>query len=131
MECLSEPLVPVTVIVYVPVLAVEETVIFRADFAEPPDTKVAEDELRVAVRPEGAVAFSETVPPNPLREFNVIVEDPEDPRLIVMADGDAEIEKSGVATGMKLVVTGLPTPVARSYPALAEYPFDPIITSRK
>ena len=36
------------------------------------------------------------MPANPLREFTVIVEVPEDPALMVIGLGDAEIVKSGV-----------------------------------
>jgi hypothetical protein len=35
------------------------------------------------------------------------------------------------SVGVKLVVTGLPKPVTRSYPTAAEYPFDPLVMSRK
>ena len=55
------------------------------------------------------------MPANPLREFTVIVAVVEDPALMLIGlGGDAEIEKSGVVGGAKLVVTGLPKPVTRS-----------------
>ena len=68
---------------------------------------------------------------NPLRAVTVIVEVPEDPLLIIREDGDADSAKSEVVEGVKLVVTGLPRPVTRSYPVPAAYPFDPLVMSLK
>jgi hypothetical protein len=91
---LNDPLVPVTVIVYVPVLVLLATVIVSVDF---PEVEI-EVGLRLTVNPVGAVADSVTVPVNPLRAVTVIVEVPWDPLLIFNEAGDAEIEKSGVVT---------------------------------
>ena len=97
---LSVPFVPVTVTAYVPAAAVDGAVIVRVDEADPPDVTVSEDELRDAFRSVGADAASETVPLNVLSDATVIVElCEEDPARIVKADGDAEIEKSGVVAG--------------------------------
>jgi len=106
----NDPLVPITVTVYVPVLVLLATLIVSVDFPE------VENEvgLRLAVNPVGAVADSATVPVNPLRKVTVIVEVPEDPLLMLSVVGDADSEKSGVVEGAKLVVTGLPRPVTRS-----------------
>ena len=68
----SVPLVPVTWIVYVPVLVLLATVIVNVDF---PEVEI-EVMLRLAVNPVGATADSVTVPVNPLRAVIVIVEVP-------------------------------------------------------
>ncbi len=47
---------------------------------------------------------------------------------VVAETGPTEMLKS---CGAKLVVTGLPRPVTRSWPMAAEYPFDPDVMSRK
>jgi hypothetical protein len=124
---LSDPLVPVTVTKYVPLLALLGTVIVSVDW---PDV-VTEVGLRSAVQPVGAVAESPTVPVNPLRAVTVIVDVPKDPLGIVKVVGDVVSEKSGVAEAVKLMVTGLPKPVAKSKPGPAEYPFDPLVMSLK
>lgn len=85
---------PVTVIVYVPVLVLLATVIVSVDF---PEVEI-EVGLRLAVNPVGAVADSLTVPVNPLSAVIVIVEVPRDPLLMLKDAGDAEIEKSGEVT---------------------------------
>jgi hypothetical protein len=97
-EWLNEPLVPVAVTVYVPAATVEGAVIVRVDEADPPDETVTVDESRDALQPVGADVASPTVPLNPLSDVIVIAEVPEAPAVTAKADGDAEIEKSGVAT---------------------------------
>ena len=99
-EWFNKPLVPVTVTMYVPAVADVGTVIDSVDVADPPDATVSEVGLTDALQPVGAVTVSETVPLNALSDFTVIVEVPEAPALIVRADGDAEMEKSGVVTGV-------------------------------
>lgn len=99
-EWLNEPLVPVTVIVYVPAVADVGTVIDSVDVADPPDATVSEVGLTDEFQPVGAVTVSETVPLNVLSDFAVIVEVPEAPALMVRADGDAEMEKSGIVAGV-------------------------------
>jgi hypothetical protein len=98
-EWTNEPLVPVTFTVYVPASVVDGTVIVSVDEADPPDETVSEGGLGDALQPFGAVAASVTVPLNPLSDVTFIVEFPEAPALIVRADGDADIEKSGVVIG--------------------------------
>ena len=107
-ECVSKPLMPFTVTVYAPRAAVVGTLIVSVDIADPPDATVSEVGLTDTVQPVGPVTVSETVPLNLLSDFTVTVEVPVAPRLIVRADGDAEMEKSGVVTDVKLVVRGLP-----------------------
>jgi hypothetical protein len=95
-ECVSEPLEPVTVTVYNPGAVPDGTGIDSVDEADPPDETVSEVGLRLTIQPTGALVISETVPLNPLREVAVIVELPEVPAWTVKEDGEAETEKSGV-----------------------------------
>jgi hypothetical protein len=107
---LNDPLVPVTITEYVPLLALLGTVTVSVDWPEVKDCG-----LRLAVQPVvGALADNVTVLVNPLRAVTVIVEVPDDPFPMLKDVGNAEIEKSGVVEGVKLVVTGLPKPVTRS-----------------
>jgi len=108
--CINDPLAPVTVTEYDPLLALLGTVIVSVDV---PDV-VRDVGLGVAVHPLGAVAESETMPVNPLTADTVIVEIPEAPFLMFRDVGAADSEKSGVVDGVKIVVTGLPKPVTRS-----------------
>jgi hypothetical protein len=110
MVWLNDPLMPVTVTEYAPLLALLGTVMFSVDWP------VVEIEvwLRLAVQPVGAAVESVTVPVKPLRNVIVIVEVPEDPLPIVNVAGEADSEKSGVTEVVKLVVTGLPSPVTKS-----------------
>jgi hypothetical protein len=88
-ECVSEPLVPVTVTVYVPAAAVPGLNVS----VEPPlpETLVG---LSVALEPEGIPETARlTVPANPLTGLTVIVLLPAPVRL----DGEAETVKSGLA----------------------------------
>jgi hypothetical protein len=66
---------PVTVIVYVPLLMLLATVIVSVECP----AVVIEAGLRLTVNPDGAVADSVTVPVKPLRAATVIAEVPEDP----------------------------------------------------
>lgn len=80
---------------YVPDLMLLETVIFSVDVPE----AVIDVGLRLAVSPLGAFeSASATGLLNPLRDFTVIVEVPEDPLLMFRDVGEAEIEKSGLVT---------------------------------
>ena len=90
--CLIEPLTPVTVAEYVPTAVAVGTVTVNVDGL----LGVNSVGLRVVVSPPDAVEVSVTELVNPLREFMVIVEVPEDPALIVIGLGEPDIEKSGV-----------------------------------
>lgn len=90
--CLIDPLMPVTVAEYVPTSVLVGTVMVNVDVP----LGVIDVGLRLVVSPPDAVEVSVTWLVNPLREFMVIVEVPEDPALIVIGLGDADIEKSGV-----------------------------------
>lgn len=117
-EWLSKLLVPVTVTVYVPALVPSGTVTFNVDVRDPPDATVSEVGLRVAPKLVGTdAATSETVLLNPLSDVTFIVELPEAPALIVRADGDAEIEKSGDVTPPAAYASVLPYPYAEFHPA--------------
>jgi hypothetical protein len=98
-EWLNEPFVPVTVTTYVPAETAVETVIVSVDEADPSGATMSEDGSRPALKPVGADTASETVSSNPLSDATVVVELPEDPAEIVKADGEAEMEKSGVVIG--------------------------------
>jgi len=90
--CLMDPLTPVTVAEYVPDAVVVGTVTVNVDVP----LGVIDVGLRLVVSPPDAVEVSVTELVNPLREFMVIVEVPEDPALIVIGLGEPDIEKSGV-----------------------------------
>src|SRR5207302_9373892 len=87
-ECESDPLVPVTCTVNVPVELVP-----TASVAVPePVTLVG---LIVAPIPGDVVTVNETSPEKPLNAVTVMVEVPEDPWTIARLDGLALMEKSG------------------------------------
>jgi hypothetical protein len=67
-----------------------------------------------AVQPDGRVVERLTVPVNPLREFMFMVVEVWVPANVVSEFGVAETLKSGEGGAAKLVVSGLPTPVAKS-----------------
>ena len=61
-----EPLVPVTLAAYVPVIAVADAVTFNAEVAVPPEDRVTLDGFRVRFCPWGAVFVCKlTDPANP------------------------------------------------------------------
>lgn len=87
-ECVSAPLVPVTVTVYVPAMPEHE----RVDVPEP----VTLVGVRVQVSPVVGLMLDAmfTIPLNPLRAVTVIVEVPAAPALTVAIVGFAEVVKS-------------------------------------
>ena len=101
------PLLPVTVIVYVPVPALLATFIVRVDF---PEVEIVFG-VRLAVNAGGAVADSVTVPVKPLRGVTVIVEVPEYPLLMVKDVGDADSVKSGLVTWTVKVIVCIKVPL--------------------
>ena len=90
-ECDSGPLVPVTVTVYVP--RVEELKL-HVDEAEPPEVKERIDGLQDALRPADGLIDCErlTLPANPPRLVNVMVEVPLDPDGKFTVVGLADME---------------------------------------
>jgi len=96
-ECTNVPLVPVTVIVYVPGVVVAVVLIVSVDVPEPPATLVG---LRVAVTPVAGytVSVSDTVPVKPLSDEIVTVDVAPDPAFTVKLFGLALMVKSGTTT---------------------------------
>jgi len=86
--------------VYVPVGAVDGTVIERTDDPEPPDTMASEVGVKVTVQPAGTgVMVKPTVPAKLLTEVIVIVELVEVPAAMFKADGEADSETLGAGGG--------------------------------
>jgi hypothetical protein len=110
--CTSDPLVPVTVTGNVPAACPAGTIIVSVEVPGP----VTEGGLGVAVHPVGALTVRATVLVNPFSAFivNVVVPCCLFAVFIVTGLGEAEIAKSSVVTAVKVVVRGLPKPVARS-----------------
>jgi hypothetical protein len=114
MLCTTDPLVPVTVTGNVPAVCEAGTVIVSVEVPEPPVTEVG---FSVVVHPDGKPLVARpTVPVNPFDGLIVIVVVPLYVLevFITIGLGIAETEKSGVVTGAKFVVRGLPKPVTRS-----------------
>jgi hypothetical protein len=78
----------------VPVKVELVEVIVRVDVVDPPEVRVIVLGLTETVRPEGAVADSETGPEKLLKLVNRRVELAEIPGLIMRLEGLAETEKS-------------------------------------
>jgi hypothetical protein len=97
-EWLKEPRVPVTVTVYVPA-PIDDGNIDSVEETDPPEETVNEDGLSEVVKPFGADAVRATVPLNPLSDVTVMIGLPEPLGAIVKADGEADIEKSGLLGG--------------------------------
>jgi hypothetical protein len=116
------PLVPVTVMGYVPVGALEATVKVNVEVPVP----VIDPALKPADTPDGSVDVdSPTGKLKPPLTVLVIVEVPELPSTTETEAGEAETLKPGVATVpanalIRPLPFGLPHPVARSYPVVAE-----------
>jgi hypothetical protein len=106
-----DPLVPVTVIVYVPggVELVEDIV--RIDVAVPPSTTLVG--FNETVSPAGLFADNTMAPVNPLMAATVMVEVPVWPGFKVMLDGLAVMLKHGESVTMtETVVECASTPLA-------------------
>jgi predicted cation transporter len=95
--CVSEPDVPVTVTVLVPVVAVEDAVKVKVDVALPFAGGVTGLGEKAAVTPLGSPeALSVVAELNPLRLVTVMVLVAVDPRVTLTALGDADTLKPGV-----------------------------------
>jgi len=82
------------------------TLTVRVDVAVPPEVRVTEVGLNVAVTPVGAPETERlTVPAKPLSEVSVMVDAPDPPGAIVRDVGEAVMEKSGGAVTVRLMVT--------------------------
>jgi hypothetical protein len=128
------PAVPLTVMVYEPATVVEAT----ARVIEEVPAPEIEEGLKVTVTPAGAPdAVKATAVLNPPVTVLVMVELPELPCTTVTELGEAVRLKPGVAEAdpasafMRLTPFGLPQPVARSYPVVAESPLLPLTMSWK
>jgi len=114
-ECVFPPPVAVTVTVAAPTVADELADRVRVDDPEP--GAAIDDGLKPAVTPEGRPeADNDSAALNPPDIVVDIVEFPEPPWEIVTDDGDAVIEKSGIAAAvtvrLSVVVWVFPPPVA-------------------
>ncbi len=112
-ECVSAPLVPVTVTVYVPGTALFLTLKVSVDVPVPPADSVTVGGLNDTVTFEGTPDVdSVTVPLKPFSEVRVMVVEPEDWRGIVRDVGEALIVKSapGPVTESVYVVLWLMAP---------------------
>ena len=95
--CVSEPDVPVTVTVLVPVVAVEEAVKVNVDVALPFAGGVTGLVEKAAVTPLGSpAALSVVAELNPLRLVTVMVLVAVDPRVTLTVLGEAATVKPGV-----------------------------------
>lgn len=115
------PEVPVTVILYVPTTVDEATVIVMVEVPAP----VIEPGLKPTVTPVGwPLADKKMAESNPPVTVLVIVECPELPCATETEAGEAERLKPGVEPPASALIRplpfGLPQPVAKSYPMVAE-----------
>jgi len=129
-----DPDVPVIVILYVPVAVVEATANVAVELPDP----VIDIGLNVTVTPAGwPLAVRPIAELNPPVARVVIVEVPELPCTTETDPGEAETLNPGVvetepaSAFSKLLPFGLPHPVARSYPMVAEKPLLPLVMSWK
>src|SRR6266705_2194522 len=99
-ECESEPLAPVTVIVYAPIGVLCCALTLSVEVLCPPDVRVTDELLRDVLGPEVAETTVErvTVPANPLRLVRVTRLVPEVPRGRLSDDGLTVMEKSDTMT---------------------------------
>ena len=124
------PEVPVTVIAYVPGAVEDATVIVMVEVPAP----VIEVGLKPTVTPDGCpLADKAIAEENPPVTVLVIVDVPELPCATVTEAGEAERLKPAEAPPASAVMSpdpfGLPQPVARSYPVVAESPLLPLMMS--
>lgn len=114
--CVMLPLVPVTVMVYVPAAALEPTVIDIVDVPAP----AIEAGLNTIVTPVGRPDADKVTPElKPPDAVTVIVDDPLLPSATDTELGEAEMEKFGVvlvevSALMSPAPFGLPHPVTKS-----------------
>ena len=103
--CVIEPDVAVIVIVYVPGVVRTDVATVRVDTPVPPEVKVTDVGLRLAVgymrqRPEQAIdVLRPIVPANPFKLVSAIVDVPDDPIWMLRDAGVALMPKSGGGGG--------------------------------
>ena len=100
MECESEPLVPVTMIVYPPIGVLCNALTFSVEVPCTPGVSVTDELLSDVFGPEvGEITVERLmVPANPFRLVRVIRPVPDVPRGKLSEDGLMEIEKSDTMT---------------------------------
>jgi len=129
-DALVLPEVPVTVIMYVPGTVEEDTVIVIVEVPAP----VIELGLKPMVTPDGCpLADKAIAEENPPVTVLVIVDCPDPPGATLTELGEADRLKPAVVPPASAVISpaplGLPQPVARSYPVVAESPLLPLVMS--
>ena len=103
--CVFEPDVAVIVIVYVPGVVATDVATVRVEMPVPPEVKVTDVGLRLAVgytrqRPEQEIdVLKPIVPANPFKLVSVIVDVPDDPIGMLRDAGVALMLKSGGGGG--------------------------------
>ncbi len=99
-ECESEPLVPVTVIVYAPIDVLCNALTLSVEVLCPPDVRVTDELLNDVFGPDVGETTVERVmvPAKPFRLVRVIRPVPDVPRGRVSEDGLIEMEKSDTMT---------------------------------
>jgi len=99
-ECESEPLVPVTVIVYAPIDVLCNALTLSVEVLCPPDVRVTDELLNDVFGPDVGETTVERVmvPAKPFRLVRVIRAVPDVPRGRVSEDGLIEMEKSDTMT---------------------------------
>jgi len=100
MECESEPLVPVMVMVYPPIGVLCVALTLSVEVPCPPDVRAIEELLNDVLGPDVGETTAERlmVPVNPFRLVTVIRLVPDVPRGRLRDDGLIEIEKSDTMT---------------------------------
>ena len=110
-ECATEPIVAVTVTVYVPGVVKSDVVTVRVEVAVPSAASVMLPGLKKTVgqnkirSDDEIAALKLAVPERPLRLVRVIVDVADDPMTIVNELGEAPMVKSGGGGGGVLTVT--------------------------
>ena len=110
-EWVTEPIVAVTVTVYVPGVVRRDVEIVRVDVAVPSAAKLTLPGLtepvgQIRTRPDDEIdGLKVTVPERPLRLVKVITDEPDAPHTIVRELGEALMPKSGGGGGGGGVVT--------------------------
>ena len=109
-ECESEPVVPVMVIVYPPIGVLCVALKLSVEVPCPPDVRATEELLSDVFGPDVGETTIErlTVPANPFRLVSVIRLVPEVPRDRLSDDGLTEMEKSDTMTRIETECTSDP-----------------------
>ena len=103
-ECESDPLAPVTMIVYEPIGVLCSSLTLSVDVPWPPDVRVTDELLNDVLGPDVGETVAERlmVPVNPFRLVTVMRLLPDVPRGRLRDDGLIEIEKSDTMTRMEM-----------------------------